>query len=497
MRRGGGPCRTGRGFQRAPSRTNLVSGFAGGFQEGARHVADFDVVVLGGGTGGYVAAIRAAQLGMKAALVEEDKVGGTCLHRGCIPTKVMLQAADLLHDIRRAAEFGLTPVAGADVDWAGLAQRKHRIVTTLHRGVEYLLKKNGVELVRGRGALDGPGRVRVGERVLTASHTIIATGSRPRELPGLPFDGRRVISSDHALQLERRPASVVVVGAGAVGVEFASLFRDFGAEVTLVEWLPRLMPLEDEDVSAELQRAFEKRGIRCLTGAQVLAPSVRAGEGGVELVVRRGEEEVKLEAEVLLVAVGRAARVEDCGLETAGVAVERGFIRVDGWMRTNVPGVYAIGDAVGGLQLAHVAAHEGIVAVETAAGHEPDPIDYTKAPRATYCRPQVASVGYSEREAREAGYRVKAGTFPFRAIGKALIVGEGEGFCKVVADEDGGVLGVHLIGPHATDLIAEGALLRFMDGTAWELGTVIHPHPTLSEVLGEAGLAVEGRAIHV
>lgn len=459
-------------------------------------MADFDVVILGGGTGGYVAAIRAAQLGMKTALVEEDKVGGTCLHRGCIPTKVMLQAADLLNDIRRAADFGLAPVAGADVDWSRLAERRGRIVTTLHRGVEYLLKKNGVELVRGHGTLEGPGRVRVADRVLTASHTIIATGSRPRELPGLPFDGERIISSDHALQMARRPSSVVVVGAGAVGVEFASLFRDFGAEVTLVEWLPRIVPLEDEDVSAELQRAFEKRGIRCLTGAQVLAESVKAEPDGVSLTVRRGDEDLALKAEVLLVAVGRAARLEGYGLETTGVAVERGFIRVDGHMRTNVPGVYAIGDVVGGLQLAHVAAHEGIVAVETAAGHDPEPIDYTKAPKATYCRPQVASVGYSEKEARDAGHTVKVGTFPFRAIGKALIVGEGEGFCKVVADEDGGVLGVHLIGPHATDLIAEGALLRFMDGTAWELGTVIHPHPTLSEVLGEAGLAVEGRAIH-
>ena len=461
----------------------------------------FDVAVLGGGSGGYVAAIRAAQLGLRTALVERDKVGGTCLHRGCIPTKSLLQTAFLLDAARQGERLGVR-VADVQLDYAAASGRKEEVVAQLHKGVEGLLRKNRVSLVNGSGRLDGPGRVVVasdaGETAVEAAAVILAAGSRPRMLPGLDADGRHVLSSDEALGLDHLPRSAIVLGAGAVGVEFASLWRSMGAEVTLVEVADRLVPLEDEAVGDELRRAFERRGIRCLAATRLDPASLERNEGGVALGVSGPDGEQRLQAEVLLVAVGRAANVEAIGLEQAGVGVDRGAVVVDERMATTCAGVYGVGDMVGGFLLAHKAMHQGVVAAEAIAGTEPHPLDARLVPRTTYCAPQIASIGLSEREAREAGREVTVGTFPLRANARSLIWGETEGFCKVVADTSSNdVLGVHMIGHEVTELIAAPALGALLEATPHELGRTVAPHPTLSEVLGEAALAVGGQAIHI
>jgi dihydrolipoamide dehydrogenase len=463
----------------------------------------FDIAILGGGMGGYPAAIRAAQLGLRAVLVEEDKVGGTCLHRGCIPAKALLQSAALLDELRHADAFGVT-TGDVGFDYAVAGRRRDQVVSQLHKGVQFLLRKNKVTVVSGRGRLDGPGRLAVTNAAAEASAVeagavIIATGSRPKQLPGVDADGRVVLTSDEALKLNRRPASAIVLGAGAVGVEFASLYRSCGAEVTLVEMLPNLVPLEDADVGVELRRQFEARGIRCLTGHRLDLGSVQRTESSVALTVASedGAEE-RLEAEILLVAVGRAANVENIGIEDSGVAVDRGVIVVDGLLRTGTAGVSAVGDVVGGFQLAHKALHEGVVAVEAIAGRDPHPIDPRLVTRTTYCTPQIGSMGLSEAEARAAGHDVAVGMMPFVGNGRAVIWGETGGFCKVVTDRSGGdVLGVHIIGHEVTELIWGPALGGLLETTAFEMGHAIAPHPTLSEVLSEAALAVSGEAIHI
>ncbi|HZS15592.1 MAG TPA: dihydrolipoyl dehydrogenase [Candidatus Dormibacteraeota bacterium] len=458
----------------------------------------FDLVVLGGGSGGYVAAIRAAQLGLRTALVEEEKVGGTCLHRGCIPTKALLQTAALVDSIAAGERLGVT--ATPAVDYAAASRNKDEVVSRLHKGVEFLLRKNRVDLVPGRGRLVAPGAVAVeGRDEIEAAAVILATGSRPRSLPGLDLDGRHVISSDEALRLDHVPRSAVVLGSGAVGVEFASLWRSLGAEVTVVEMLPRLVPLEDADVGAELQRAFEKRGIRCLVGTRLDASSVAQSEGGVSMTVAGGDGgEQRLDAEVLLVAVGRRANVEDAGLESCGIDVAGGFVTVDARMRTNVDAVHAVGDMAGGLLLAHKAMHEGVIAAEAVAGRTPHPLEPRLVPRTTYCTPQIGSIGLSEEEARQAGHEVRCGVMPMRGNARALIWGEGEGFCKVVADaRTDDVLGVHVVGHEVTELIAGPALGMLLEATPFEVGRAVAPHPTLSEVIGEAALAVSGEAIHI
>jgi dihydrolipoamide dehydrogenase len=468
----------------------------------------FDLVVIGGGTGGYVAAIRAAQLGMKVAVVERDKLGGTCLHRGCIPSKALLRTAEVLATAREAAEYGVEH--GAPVLNLGKAmERKAKIVEQLHKGVQHLLKKNDVHVIRGVGRIMGPsifspqaGAVSVeyengDTEILSPRFTLIATGSKPKSLPGLEFDGEKVISSDHALELERLPESVIIVGAGAIGVEWASMLSDFGVRVTLVEYLDRVLPLEDADISREVARLLKKRGVRVKTGAKVLPETLdKSGEGVAVQVELAGKVE-SLTADLLLVAVGRAPVVENIGLEATEIRLDRGAIVVDEHYRTAESNIFAIGDVIGGMQLAHVAAHEGIHAVEVMAGRSPRPIDYTMIPKCTYCRPEVASVGMTEEEARTKGYAVKVGKFQFRAIGKALVFGEPDGFVKIVADADtDDVLGVHMVGPHVTDLISEGALARVLNATPWEIAHTIHPHPTLAEVMGEAALAVDGLALH-
>jgi len=457
--------------------------------------------VLGGGSGGYVAAIRAAQLGLRTAVVEEQKVGGTCLHRGCIPTKALLQTAALVDSIAAGRRLGVSVPEAPSVDYAAASRNKEQVVSRLHKGVEFLLRKNRVELVQGRGRLAGAGAVAVdGQDTLDAAAVIVATGSRPRLIPGVEVDGRHVLTSDEALRLDHVPRSAVVLGSGAVGVEFASLWRSLGAEVTVVEMLPRLVPLEDADVGAELQRAFEKRGIRCLTGTRLDTSSIALSEGGVAMTVAGGEgSEERLDAEVLLVAVGRRANVEDAGLESAGVALsDAGFVGVDATMGTNVPGVRAVGDVAGGLLLAHKAMHEGVVAAEAVAGHATFPVESRLVSRTTYCTPQIGSIGLSEEEAKAAGHEVRCGVMPMRGNARALIWGESEGFCKVVADaQSGDVLGVHIVGHEVTELIAGPALGMLLESTPFEMGRAIAPHPTLSEVVGEAALAVSGEAIHI
>ncbi len=468
----------------------------------------FDLIIIGGGTGGYSAAFRAGQLGLKVALVDDQpKLGGTCLHWGCIPTKAMLESAELYERIQHGADFGV-PVDGARFDYAVVAKRRQQIVDRLAKGLDALVKKNKVEHIHGRGTLQGGKNVRVemrndegkpdGERVLDATDVILASGSRVKSLPGLVPDGKTIITSDDATHNDRLPASMIVVGAGAVGVEFASFYHDAGVEVTLLEYLPRVTPLEDADISKELDRSFRRRGIKVMTKARFDTSSVTVDEKGVCLSVGpEGEGPKELRAEQMLVATGRAPNSDNVGLETTRAKVDRGFVQVDGRMRTGEPHLYAIGDVIGGLLLAHVAAHEGIAAVHAIAGAEAEPVDYLKMPRATYSRPQIASIGRSQEECERDGLPVKVGRFPFQASGKALINGESEGFVKVIAhagtDE---LLGVHMIGGHVTDLISEASVAMLLDATAWEVGAAVHPHPTLSEALGEAALAVDGKSIN-
>ena len=462
----------------------------------------FDLTVIGSGPGGYVAAIRSAQLGRRTALIEKEPApGGTCVHWGCIPAKAMLRAAEILDTARGAGAFGVK-VAAVELDLAAMHAYKARTVQANVKGIEYLLRKNGITLLRGHGRLAGPGRISVTPptgppTTLETRATVLATGSAIRGLRGTEFDGRHVLHSDHALLLDRVPASMVVLGAGAVGVEFASAYRSFGSEVTLVELLPGLLPLEDEALGKELERSFRKRGIVVHTGTMV--ETVERTETGVRLGARAGERKTTIDAEVLLIAVGRQPRSTDLGLDGTRVGVsDRGFVQVDAHMRTDEPGVYAIGDLVETQALAHVASHEGIVAVEHAAGRAPHPVDYDKIPSCTYCHPEVASIGLSEARARERGIEVTVGTFPFSAIGKARILNDTAGFVKLVTDgKTDEVLGVHMIGPHATELIAEATAALHLEATAESLFHAVHAHPTLAEALGEAALAAHGRAIHI
>ena len=466
----------------------------------------FDVVVLGAGTGGYSAAFRAAQLGLKVALVDEDRIGGTCLHRGCIPTKAILESADLAHRVReQGAGIGVV-TDGLRIEYGAVAASKDAVVKRMWTGLKSLVGKNKVEWVAGRGRLEGPSQVRVtlsgegagsGERLLRANDVILATGSRVKSLPGIVPDGVRVVTSDDVLRWTSLPQSIVVVGAGAVGSEFASALHDLGVKVTLLEYLPALVPLEDAEVSRELARSFERRGIRVITSARFDAASLVVDDAGIRLTVGPdGGAREEIAADVLLMAAGRAPNTEGLGLDTAGIETERGFIRVDGHMRTGVPHLWAIGDIVGGLMLAHTAAHEGLIAAHLAAGEavaDVHPMDYTSQPRATYTRPEIASVGLTEAQCAERGLPVAIGKVPFQAVAKALIHGSREGFAKVIAHaETGAVLGVHVIGPHATELIAEASLGATVD----QVGGATHAHPTLSEILGEAALAARGRSIN-
>lgn len=470
----------------------------------------YDIVFVGSGPGGYVAAVRAGQLGLKTAVVEVDPFqGGACLHRGCIPTKALLENATRYQDLLHAAEFGLE-TDGVRVDWNKVQQRKNGIVRQLAGGVAGLLKKHGVEIVTGWGRLQGPRTVGVyakrakegvepgpRERTLQTKNVVLATGSVPREIPALPFDGERILSSDHVLELARIPASIVVVGAGAVGVEFASIYHRFGARVTLIEALPQLLPIEDEEVAAELGKSFRGQGIDVRTGTRLAgAKRRREAGGGVEVTLEGGGSSIT--AECLLIAIGRAPVSRGIGLETTRAATRDGYILVDEFCETAEPGVYAIGDVNPTPWLAHVASMEGVMVAERIAGRDVHPVPYAETPNCTYCEPEVASVGLTERRARESGYDVRVGKFPFLASGRARIAGHTEGLVKIVADARyDAILGVHIVGYKATELIAEaGAILR-LEGTVEELVHTIHAHPTLSESVHEAAHAVHGTALHI
>jgi dihydrolipoamide dehydrogenase len=461
----------------------------------------YDVVIIGGGPGGYVGAIRAAQLGLRAALVERDKVGGTCLHYGCIPTKAMLHTAEVLDHLRGGRDLGIV-ASGLSLDLAAVHARKARVVDKLHKGVQFLMRKNKIDVFHGEARFLTAQEVAIAladgsETGIQGKHFLIATGSAPRSVPNIDIDNDRILDSTGALELQEVPRRIAILGAGAVGVEFASLFRAFGAEVTLIELLPTIVPLEDEEIGQQLARAFERRGMKVYTGAT----AERVERQGEELTItlRREQEAFTITADYLLVAVGRAPVVRELALEEAGVTVERGAITVDHELRTSVPTIFAIGDVIGRpYRLAHVASDEAVAAVEVIAGEERVPIDYQAIPRPTFCIPQVATMGLSERQAREAGREVKVGRFPFQANSKATIEDATEGMVKIVADAPlGEILGIHMIGAGVTELLAEGVAARYLEGTIMELGTAVHSHPTLSEALKEAALAALGRPIHI
>jgi dihydrolipoamide dehydrogenase len=461
----------------------------------------FDVTIIGSGPGGYVAAIRAAQLGLRAAIVEKDKrLGGTCTLRGCIPTKQLLQSAHLYEQMQHAADFGIQ-AAGLKLAFEDVQKRKEKVVTKNSKGIDYLMKKNKVTVFKGTGRLALPGRVEVTgddgqKQTIQTKNIIIATGSVVRPIPGFETDGERVINSDHILEIKEVPKSLLVMGAGAVGVEFASIFSRFGCETTIIELLPRLLPLEDEEVSTELARAFRKRGLKVQVDTR-LDGMEKTGTGVIVTGKTAKGEPVKLEAEKLLVAVGRMPYTEGLGLEGTKIKLERGFVVVDEYLRTGEPNVYAIGDVIATPLLAHLASKEGILAVEQIAGQSVQPINLRLVPSCTYCDPEVASVGLTEQKARELGYDVRVGRFPFSASGKARILGEEEGFVKIVSESKyDEILGVHIIGPHATDIIAEACVAMQLESTAEELGRTIHAHPTISEAVMEAAEGVHNMTIH-
>jgi dihydrolipoamide dehydrogenase len=469
---------------------------------------EYDLVILGGGTGGYVAAIRASQLGLKTAVVEKGKLGGTCLHAGCIPSKALLRSAEVYAQTKNSETFG---VMASDVrlDFAKVQARKAAIIEQLHKGVQHLMKKGKIDVYAGTGRILGPsifspmpGTISVEmndgseNEMLVPKNVIIATGSRPRTLPGLDIDGKLVMTSDEALQMETLPSSIIIVGGGVIGIEWASMLNDFGVDVTVLEYAERILPTEDHDVSKEVEKLLKRRGITIVTGAKVLPETLEKGNG-VTIQAEHNGEQKTFTAEKMLVSVGRQANIEGIGIENTDIVVEKGFIQTNEFYQTKESHIYAIGDVIGGLQLAHVASHEGIVAVEHIAGQNPSPIDYTMISKCVYSRPEVASVGLTEEEAKAKGYDVKVGKFPFKAIGKALVFGEAEGFVKIVADQKtNDLLGVHMVGPHVTDMISEAGLARVLDATPWEVAHTIHPHPTLSEAMAEAALAVDGKAIH-
>ena len=463
----------------------------------------YDLVVIGSGPGGYVAAIRAGQLGLKTAIVEkDDKWGGTCLHVGCIPTKDLLLSADVYDYVKNAKEFGIV-AKDASVDWPAIIARKTKVVTKLAKGVEYLLKKNKVEMIRGLAKIAGPGKISVTDpkgstQEIAAKNIVLATGSEARMLPGLEADGKTLLTNKEILNLPAIPKSMVIIGAGAVGVEFASIFQRFGTKVTVLEMLPRAVPLEDEEISAELEKSLKHQGIAIQTQAKVGKVTKTATGVALEYTVADGKPQT-LEAETCLVAVGRVPNTANLGLEKTRVKLERGFVKTNGFLQTDEPGIYAIGDIVANSPLlAHVASMEGIVAVTHAAGKHAEAINHRQIPNCTYTEPEVASVGLTERLAREAGHKVKIGKFPYGAVSKAAILGVREGFVKVVSDEKyGEILGVHIIGPRATETIAEAVMAMRLEGTVDDIAHTIHAHPTLAEAVGEAAHAAVDWPIHI
>lgn len=472
---------------------------------------EYDVVILGGGTGGYVAAIRAAQLGLKTALVEKEKLGGTCLHKGCMPSKALLKSAEVYNTAKNhAAEFGVN-AENVTLDFKRVQERKEGIVKQLHQGVQGLMKKGKIDVFEGMGRMLGPsifspmpGTISVEmtngdeNEILILKQLILATGSTPKSLPGLELDEKMIMSSDGALAMEELPKSMIIVGGGVIGIEWASMLNDFGVEVTVLEYADHIIPTEDVDISKEMKKLLTKKGITFVTDAKVLPDTVEKAEGSVTISAEVGDKTETFTAEKMLVSVGRKANIDDIGLQNTEIEVENGVVKTRPTYQTKENHIYAIGDMIGGLQLAHVASHEGIHAVEHIAGIENEAIDYTKISRCIYSSPEASSVGITEQQAKAQGYKVKVGKFPFMAIGKSLVNGNSDGFVKIIADEETeDILGVHMIGQNVTELISEAGLAMVLDATPWELSSTIHPHPSLSEVMGEAALAVDKKAIHM
>ncbi|HEV7589962.1 MAG TPA: dihydrolipoyl dehydrogenase [Longimicrobium sp.] len=464
--------------------------------------SNFDIVVIGAGPGGYVAAIRAAQLGYSTACVEEGNLGGVCLNIGCIPTKALLESAAMISHLAHARDFGVT-VGEIKTDLAQAVKRSRQVSDRLVKGIGFLFKKNKVTHLAGRGRLLGKGKVEVTgkdgkKQTVTAKHVIVATGSRPRDLPFLKIDHERVWDSTDAMLAQSPPKTLAIVGAGAIGCEFADVYAAFGTQVTIIEVADRILPLEDKDCSTVVEKSYRKRGMTVLTGTKLEKAEI--GKEGVKLTVKTPKGETQtIEAERVLSAIGRAPLVEEIGLDAAGVKLdEKGFIKIDRQMKTNVEGVYAIGDVAGPPLLAHKGSHEGVQCVEAIHGDPHAGIDYGNIPNCTYCHPEVASVGLTEEQAREKGYDVEVGSFPWTANGRALTAGDTEGFVKVIRDKKySEVLGAHIVGPHATELIAEFVVGRHLESTMDEMDRAMHPHPTLSEAIGEAALASLGHALHI
>jgi dihydrolipoamide dehydrogenase len=459
----------------------------------------YDLIVLGSGPGGYVAAIRASQLGMKVAIVEKESLGGICLNWGCIPTKALLKSANVKEYIDHAADYGLE--AEGKANFPAVIKRSRGVAEGMSKGVQFLMKKNKIEVINGFGKVKGTGKLEVesqdgAKQTLDAKNIIIATGARSRVIDAIPQNGKNIIGYREAMTLPEQPKSIVVVGSGAIGSEFAYFYNAMGAKVTLVEFLPNILPLEDEEVSKQLEKSFKKAGIDVLVETSV--EKAEASANGCKVHIKNKKGEQTIECDVVLSAIGIAANIEGIGLEEAGIKVEKGKIITDKFYRTNVPGIYAIGDVTTGPALAHVASHEGIVCVEKIAGKNPEPVDYSNVPSCTYASPEVASVGMTEKQAKEAGYEIKVGKFPFSASGKASAAGAKDGFVKVIFDAKYGEwLGCHMIGAGVTELIAEAVVARKLETTGHDIVTAMHPHPTMSEAIMEAAAAAYGEVIHL
>lgn len=460
----------------------------------------YDVIVLGSGPGGYVAAIRASQLGLKTAVIERESLGGICLNWGCIPTKALLKSAQVFSYLQHAEEYGIK-IGKSEADFGAVVKRSRDVADGMSKGVQFLMKKNKIDVITGTGSLISAGKVEVkdakgGSTMVEGKHIIIAVGARSRELPNLKQDGKKIIGYRQAMTLPSKPESMVVVGSGAIGSEFAYFYQTMGTKVTLVEYMPNIVPVEDEEVSKQLERSFKKTGMEVLTNASVESVNTSGKKCVVSIKTKTGDQ--KVEADVVLSAVGIVANIENIGLEKLGIATDKGKIVVDSYYKTNIPGVYAIGDCVGGQALAHVASAEGIICVEKIAGHHPEPLDYNNIPGCTYCSPEIASVGYTEKAAKEAGYELKVGKFPFSASGKASAAGAKDGFVKLIFDAKyGELLGAHMIGMNVTEMIAEIVAIRKLETTGHELIKTVHPHPTMSEAVMEAAAAAYGEVIHL
>ncbi|MBI2845505.1 MAG: dihydrolipoyl dehydrogenase [Chloroflexi bacterium] len=460
-------------------------------------MADFDLAIIGGGPGGYVAAVRARQLGLKIALIEKERLGGICLNLGCIPSKALLHNAEVLSLFQRADEFGIS-FSDLRFDYRAAYRRSRQVADRLSKGVEFLMKKNGVSVFSGEALLTGASQIEIkpaGEKI-KASNIILATGSRAANLPNLSFDGQRIINSDHAVLLEQIPKSMIIVGAGAIGMELGAVFQTYGCQVTVLEMIPQILPLEDPEIAGVLEKSLTKQGLSIHTQTKVETVEIKGD--GVQVKATGPQGALSLSAEKVLIAIGRRGNTENLGLEDLGIAVERGFIKIDDMQRTNLPGMWAIGDVAGPPLLAHKASHEGIIAVEAIAGREPHPLDKKSIPSCTYTHPAVASIGITEAQAKEEGREIKVGRFPFVANGHALARAEHEGFIKVISDAKyGELLGAHMIGAGVTEIIHEFALGKKLESTPLEIGRTIHAHPTLSEALMEAALDAEGMVIHI